>query len=100
LVSAESIRGKKVIGAKGALIGQIDNIDIDTQTWRATHVRISLTEDAAKQLGFRTGLISSRVNKPIISLPIESIDQVGDVVTIKSSIKEISDLEMAKPSPA
>jgi len=97
VVTAESIKGKKVIGVKGVMIGQIDAIDIDIQTWRATHIRVALSEDVAKQLGYRTGLVRSMVNKPIISLPVDAIDQVGDVITIKDSIKEVKDLELTKP---
>jgi sporulation protein YlmC with PRC-barrel domain len=97
LVSAESFRGKKVIGIKGLLIGEVEGLDIDIDTWRATHIRIHLTDDVAKQLGYRTGgLINIRSN-PIISLPVEAIDQVGDVVTIKDSFKELKDLEL-KPA--
>jgi sporulation protein YlmC with PRC-barrel domain len=96
LVSAESFRGKKVIGIKGLLIGEVEGLDIDIDNWRATHVRIHLTDDVAKQLGYRTSLINIRSN-PMISLPVEAIDQVGDVVTIKDSFKELKDLEL-KPA--
>lgn len=96
MVSAENIRGKKVIGIKGLFIGNVEDLDIDTSSWRATHIRIHLTDEVAKQLGYKTSLLNIRSN-PVISLPVEAIDQVGDVLTIKDSFKEIKDLEL-KPA--
>lgn len=100
LVTAESFKGKKVIGAKGAIIGQIDAVDINIQNWTATHIRVALSEDVAKQLGFRTGFVRSMVNKPIISLPVDAIENVGDVITIKDTVKDIKDLELVRPVTA
>jgi len=105
LVAAETLRGKKVIGVKGALIGEVDGVEIDLEDWKVSHFRVHLSEDVAKQLGYRTGLISSRMSKPIISLPVQAIDHVGDVITVKNEIRELKDLEHAEmkvagPPPA
>lgn len=96
LVSAVSFRGKKVIGVKGVLIGDIEDVDLDIDTWKATHIRIHLNDEVAKQLGFRTSRLIN-LSKPVISLPVEAIDQVGDVITLKDSIKEVKDLEPISP---
>lgn len=96
MVSAEVLRGKKVIGVKGAVIGEVDGVDISIPSWRTTHVRIALSSEVAKEMGYRTNLID-RLSKPVMSIPVEAIDQVGDVVTIKDSIKDLADLELAKP---
>jgi sporulation protein YlmC with PRC-barrel domain len=100
LVSAEVLRGKKVIGVKGAVIGQVDGVDISIPGWQTTHVRISLSDEVAKELGYRTGMMSRISTRPIMSIPVEAIDQVGDVVTIKDSIKDLKDLEFSKPNAA
>lgn len=97
LVSAEVLRGKKVIGVKGVVIGEVDGVDINIPSWRTTHVRIALSSDVAKEMGYRTNLIN-RLSHPVMSIPVEAIDQVGDVVTIKDSIKDLTDLEMSKPN--
>lgn len=95
LVAAETLRGKKVIGIRGVLIGVVEGIEIDMEdSWKVSHLRIQLTDEVAKQLGFRTGFIS--MSKPIITLPVNAIDQVGDVITVKSEIKELKDLEHAE----
>jgi sporulation protein YlmC with PRC-barrel domain len=97
LVSAEVLRGKKVIGVRGIMIGQVDGVEISVDNWKATHLRVQLTDEVAKQLGFRRGFLASNLSmsKPVISLPVEAIEHVGDVVTVKSEIKELKDLEDA-----
>ncbi|MCW3999104.1 MAG: hypothetical protein NWE93_02565 [Candidatus Bathyarchaeota archaeon] len=95
MVSAETLKGKKVIGVRGSLIGEVEGIEISMDDWKVSHFHVQLSDEVAKQLGFKTGLISVRT-KPIISLPVEAIDHVGDVVTVKNEIKELKDLEHAE----
>lgn len=98
MLAAESLRGKKVIGVKGVLIGEVEGVEIDMKNWQVTNFRIHLSDDVAKQLGYRTGFMG--MSKPTISLPIAAIDQVGDVITVKNEISELKDLEHAETKVA
>ena len=94
MLAAESLRGKKVIGAKGALIGEIDGVEIDMNTWKVVNFRVHLTDDVAKQLGYRTGFLG--MSKPVVTLPVEAVEHVGDVITVRNEIGELRDLEHAE----
>ena len=104
MLTAEMLKGKKVIGAGGLMIGEIETVLIDVATWKATHLQVGLTDEVAKQLGQKTaplGIsrigISSKagMKKPNLSIPIEDVEQVGDVVTVKSGINDLKALEQA-----
>ena len=89
-VFSEAIKDKKVFGAKGILIRQVEGIDFNADdTWKVTHFLVCLQDEVARQLGYKPHLRG----KHNILIPVDAIDKIGDVVTIKSGLENLSDLE-------
>lgn len=80
--------GKKVIGAQARMLGEVESIKMDSDNWKVTHLGISLTDDATKELGFKKPFLSSVV----ISLPVSAVSAVGDVVSLDKSLKRLQDI--------
>jgi len=91
-VSTEVLKGKNVVGLKGIIIGEVEGAEIDVDGWKVTQMHVSLTEDVEKQLGFKTGLIRSKLSKQVVSIPIESIGEVGDVVNATVDMNDLKSL--------
>jgi sporulation protein YlmC with PRC-barrel domain len=88
LANANSLIGKRVIGAQALVLGEVESVELDFGTWQVTHLGVKLTEDATNELGFKKPFMSSVV----ISLPITTVSVVGDVITLDTSIKSLKDV--------
>jgi sporulation protein YlmC with PRC-barrel domain len=96
LVFSEAIKDKKVVGAKGILIGQVEGIDFSTDTWKVTHFIVRWQDKVARKLGYKSGIRT----KQNVLIPVDAIDKIGDVVTIKRGIENLSDLERVEAEAA
>jgi len=76
---------KRVIGANAYSLGEVVGADIDTGKWQVTHLHVSTTDDATRELGFKKPFMGSVVVCPPVSL----IQAVGDVITLNKSIDEL-----------
>jgi len=89
LVFSEAIKDKKVFGAKGILIGQVEGVEFSADTWKVTHLMVRLQDEVSKLLGYKSRIGS----KHSILIPVDAIDKIGDVVIIKPGIENLADLE-------
>jgi len=88
LVSVSKLIGKKVIGANAYVLGEVTGADVDTEKWQMTHLHVSLTDDAARELGFRKPFLGS----VIVCLPINLIQATGDIISLSKSIIELKNV--------
>ena len=88
LVNASKLTGKKIVGAGGNVLGEVEGVDVDLSTWQASGLYVSLTDDATAELRFKKPFLS----KVVIILPTKYIASVGDVVPLKESVKNLKDL--------
>ena len=88
LADLKKITGKKVIGAKGSIIGEVEGADLDVATWKITGLQVGLTNDAAVEAGFKRPMLSQIV----IVVPSTLISAVGDVVTLTAQVENLKDL--------
>lgn len=84
----EELMGDQVISSDGKIIGKLDGIAIDTDTWGAPVVRICLTRGLDANLG---------VNKPLfgaacIFTESANIENVSDYVTLSKTLEELKNL--------
>ena len=80
--------GKKVVGTEGYILGEVDGIDIDLNTWRANAFFVSLSDEAASELGFNKSFLS----KITVCLPTQLVKAVGEVITLKEPIRNLEDI--------
>ena len=96
MVFSEAIKDRKVVGAKGILIGQVEGVDFNADNWKVTHFLVRLEDEVVRQLGYKSGIRT----KQNILIPVDAIDKIGDVVTIKPEIENLSDLEQVEAEAA
>ncbi len=53
MVKVSKLNGKKVITEDAFTLGEIAGAEVDTSDWQITHLHISLTDEATKELGFK-----------------------------------------------
>ena len=82
------LKGKKVIGIEGYVLGEVDGFDVDSNIWQAMAFYVSLSEEAIEELGFKKQFL----RKMVICLPTRLIKAVGDVITLKEPIRNLRDI--------
>ena len=88
LVIFSKLVGKKVIGANAYMLGEVTGADVGTEKWQITHLHVSLTDEAIRELGFRKPFLGS----VIVCLPIDLIQATGDVISLNKSITELKNV--------
>jgi sporulation protein YlmC with PRC-barrel domain len=88
LVSSTKLKGKRVIGAKGYVIGEVEGLDLELSSWKVTGLQVGLTDDAATELGFKRPFLS----KVVINIPSKIVNLVGNFITLKEDIKNLDSL--------
>ena len=76
--------GTKVITSKAYNLGEVKGFELDTLTWKVTHLHIKLSDLASTQLGFKKRFRSSTV-----CMSVSLVKAVGEYVTIDKSLTEI-----------
>ena len=82
------LKGKKVVGAKGYVIGEVEGLDVDFNNWQVTGLHVGLTDDAATKLGFKRPFLS----KVVIIIPSKIVSQVGNFITLDEDIENLESL--------
>jgi len=85
MVTFGKLMGKRVIGANAYLLGEVHGADVDTGKWQVTHLHVSLTDEATRELGFKKPFLGAVV----VCLPVNLIQAIGDVITLNKSIQEL-----------
>lgn len=85
LVNVEKLAGKNVISQGGYILGEVKGADLNTSTWKLTHLRVKLSNQASEELGFK-----KRFGSSIVCMPVSLVSAVGDVITIDKSLTELS----------
>jgi len=88
LVIISKLIGKKVIGANAFMLGEVTGADVDVEKWQITHLHVSLTEEATRELGFKKPFLGS----VIVCLPINLIQATGDIISLNKSVKELKNV--------
>ena len=81
-----------MISANAYTLGEIDGAKVDTDKWQITHLDVSLTDEATRELGFKKPLLGSVK----VCLPVTLVQAVGDVITLSKPLPELKTLEECK----
>jgi sporulation protein YlmC with PRC-barrel domain len=96
IADVSKLIGKQVIGAQAMVLGEVENVKIDTSNWQVTHLGVKLSDDAIRELGFKKtlwlGFTKTFWSSVVISLPVSAVSVVGDVITLEESIKCLADV--------
>ena len=86
--SPTKIKGKKVVGARGYVVGEVEGFDVDFNNWKVAGLQVGLTDDAATELGFKRPFLS----KVVVIVPSEIVGLVGNFVTLDESVESLESL--------
>jgi len=70
------------------MLGEVTGADVDVEKWQITHLHVSLTEEATRELGFKKPFLGS----VIVCLPINLIQATGDIISLNKSLKELKNV--------
>ena len=87
-ISSPKLKGKKVIGAKGYVVGEVEAFDVDASNWKVTGLQVGLTDTAATNLGFKRPFLS----KIVIIIPSKIVSRVGNCVTLDEALENLESL--------
>jgi len=82
------LRGKRVIGVKGYAVGEVEALDLEPSNWQITGLQVSVTKDAAKELGFN----KTYLRKVVIAIPTDIVSSVGNMIILNESINDLKTL--------
>ena len=85
LTNFDKLSGMFVICAGGFDLGNVNGIEINTDTWQVTHLHVKLSKPASEDLGFKKRFRSSTV-----CVPISLVSKYGDNILLNKSIDELS----------
>ena len=92
ILKVGNMNGMKVITADAFTLGEIEGAHADTATWQITHLDVTLTKEATRELGFKKPMLGSLT----VCLPVTVVKQVGDVITLNKSLLEFKSLKECK----
>jgi sporulation protein YlmC with PRC-barrel domain len=80
-----NLNGKEVVTSEAQVIGEVEGAEVDTDTWKVTHLRISLIKDISDKFNFKKPFFGSVT----VSLPVANIKAVGDVIALNKTIEDL-----------
>jgi sporulation protein YlmC with PRC-barrel domain len=81
MINIDDVLGKTVFGAAGNYIGEVNDIDIEADTWQITHLHIKLSDKVAKEFGLKKPLKRSNIR-----IPTSLVNNIGVIITLNQSL--------------
>ena len=91
-LKVSKLNGMNVITADAYTLGEVDGAHADINTWNITRLDVELTKEATEELGLKKPLFGSVT----VCLPISTIKNVGDVITLNKSLLDLKTLRECK----
>ena len=82
------LNGKTVVGTDGYILGEVDGINVNLNTWQTDAFFINLSAEATAELGLKKPFL----RKITVSLPTKIIKAVGEVITLNEPIRNLEDI--------
>lgn len=92
MVKAKNLVSLSVITSDAKNLGHVIGTEVDTETWKVTHVHVSLTDESIRALSYKKPMLGG-IN---ICLPVSYVSRVMDVVTLKTAIDEMKNIPECK----
>jgi sporulation protein YlmC with PRC-barrel domain len=84
LVSVDKLLRMKVVGKDGFILGDVEGLEANTSNWQITHLRVKLSDLAAKEMGFK-----KRLRSTTVFVPVSYVSAIGDIVTLNKSSPDL-----------
>jgi sporulation protein YlmC with PRC-barrel domain len=90
------LKGRAVIDGTGRVVGFVDGLMIDSESWRVEAVRVRLRRDAAEQLGTTHRFFQSAT----LEIPVALVHAAGDAVILNVPTTALRELRPAQAAEA
>lgn len=88
MTNAALLNNRRVVTSDAWDLGKVDGVEIDTEKWTVTDLRVSLSKDSAQELRFKKPLLGDLV----VCIPINHIKAFGDVITLDAPFADMATL--------
>jgi len=92
----DQLRGRSVIDSAGNVIGEVDDVVIDSDNWQVSALRIRLKRETAAAMGVRSGAFRSA----LFDVTSEAVKGVAETVVLSRSLRELLPSGPAQPPEA
>ena len=90
-VYAKDLVGLEVVGPRGWKIGKIEEVPVDTNTWRVREIEVKLEKEVAERLNMK-----HRFGSATLPISTERITGIGNVVSINYTQDDVDNLIAAR----
>ena len=84
MVSVDKLLRMKVVGKDGFILGDVEGLEANTSNWQITHLRVKLSDLAAKEMGFK-----KRLRSTTVFVPVSYVSVIGDIITLNRSAPDL-----------
>ena len=92
MVSMKDLLSKSVLTSDAYNIGTVNDFHVSLEEWKVSMIGVTLNSQSKKDLGMKklslTGLM--------LCIPIEHVDKIGDMVTLRIDFDHLKDLPECK----
>jgi|GEM_PF-2606053 len=81
-MNSKDISGKKVIGARGTKIGEVDSVEINPHTWHIDSLLVDVDRDVTKDLNLERPLLGG----PKITIETDLVKDLADVIVLNMDV--------------
>ncbi|MDG6221456.1 MAG: PRC-barrel domain-containing protein [Candidatus Thermoplasmatota archaeon] len=86
--NVSNLRGKQIVGKEGTVIGTVEDIIFDTDSWTLPSLAMKLDKKTVEDLSLKKSLFSL----PTIGLTMSHVNDIGDVIMLDVSSKNLSSI--------
>lgn len=79
--------GKTVATSEGNIIGEVNEVIIDTDTWRASDLQVKIEKSTGKEMGLKTPFIGSL----LVLVEATRVTSAADQIIIDVSVDEFKE---------
>jgi sporulation protein YlmC with PRC-barrel domain len=80
------LNGKRIVTQDGRVVGEIESLFIDVDTWRVTDLAVKVRKDVLEELKLKRPFIGTQ----IIRIPTEQISGTSDQVVLKPDFAKMT----------
>lgn len=85
-LTSSELEGKQVFSQAGRHVGSVDSLEVDTEGWRVTALRVKLARAVLEDLKLKRPLLGSQT----VSIPVGEVAGVTDTLVLKSKVEDLA----------
>ncbi|WP_437531816.1 PRC-barrel domain-containing protein [Sorangium sp. So ce726] len=85
LTYEQDVRGHSVVDAQGSVIGEVEQLYLDSDSFKLAGVRVKLRSEVADALGVQRSLLHAG----FLDVPAEAIQSLGQAVVLRTEARSL-----------